>query len=112
MKLIYSDTRSLAYEKNGIRYSIIYKGGRVQVTEMLKDGSVSDYMLDLDDAIVALRSSLEADYAERFLRTLKRKLAARGLWQSVKVIFKLTVHMLIAAVFAFAAGYMLGAWRR
>lgn len=97
MKLIYSDANSLAYEKQGVRYSLMYHGGRVLVTEM-KDGKVDEYMLDIDDAIACLRSGPEADYAVKFLRKLKRKIAKAQLRISLLIILKLSAHMVISAI--------------
>lgn len=105
-KEIYRDANSLAYEKNGVRYSVMHAKGRVLVTEVAPTGEVAEYAFDLDDAIAALSNGSEADIAADFVRRLKRKRGAQLFRQSVKILFKLTAHLIFAAIFAFAAGVL------
>lgn len=103
-KIIYKDTNQIAYEKNGVRYSVIHAGGRVQVTEVTREGKVADYIFELDDAIAALSCGTEADIAEEFVRRLKRKRGAQLFWGSLRVLLKLISHIIVAGILAFAAG--------
>lgn len=106
VKTIYTDKNSIAYERNGVRYSVIFSDGRVLITEMSKAGKVADYVLELDDAIMALKTSPEAEIAADFLRRIKRARGKQLMWQSLKILGKLFVHIVVAAVVAFVAGVL------
>ena len=105
MKLIYSDANSLAYEKSGARFSLMHHAGRVLITEM-RDGKVDEYMMDIDDALRCLTGAPDGEFAVKFIRKLKRKMAKAQLWLSVKILFKITGHMIIAALFGGLAVFL------
>ena len=108
--LIYADANSLAYKKRGVRYSIMHARGKVLVSELSEAGELTEYMLEIDDAIVALRSAPEADYAVEFIRKLKRKLAVAQIKMSVRLLLKLFGHIILSLIAGSIIGYFFNVW--